>query len=415
LWPADTKAMSDRPHELSAVDRERIETLQRAAADYEREGSLLKAIAACKRILLVDPDHPGTHERIDALCDLLHGETVRPVDNGPVALGPDQPLGDVVLQDVIVETPPVALDDDLTVQPMVEIDLDWTAKHDDEARRLAADTLPRTPLFSCLDAGSLRALVDGARLVELPAEHELFHQGDPGDTLYVIAEGAVVPIAEGEVRKKLAVLEEGDFFGEIGLVTERPRSATIEALVDTKLLAIDRTLVSQLVERQPAVLQVLLRYLRDRLIGRLLHTSPFFTALPADERESVARRFRFVEMADGAILVRQGQPSSGLYALLVGSVQVIHFDGVGDKELAKLEPGDVFGEMSMLTGDEAMASCVAEGKCWALTLSRNDFRALAGESPVVREAVEELAEARRAANENSLVNAPYLDSQLELV
>jgi CRP-like cAMP-binding protein len=407
--------MSERTPALTRVDLERIETLERAAEHYEQQHSPLKAIAACKRILLIDPDHPGTREHIEELCNLLHGETAQPLGDEPVALGPSQPLDDLVLQDVLVETPPVALDDDLTQQPMVEIELDWTARHDDEARRIAADTLPRTPLFSCLDGESLHALVEGARVVELPAEHELFHQGDPGDALYVIAEGAVVPIAEGEVRKKLAVLEEGDFFGEIALVTERPRSATIEALVDTKLLAIDRPLVSQLVERQPLVLQVLLRYLRDRLIDRLLRTSPFFTALPADDREAVAKRFRFVEMADGAILVRQGQPSSGLYALLSGRVQVIHFDGVGDKEIARLEPGDVFGEMSMLTGDEGMASCLADGKCWALTLSRNDFRTLVAESPVVREAVEALAEARRAANETSLVNAPYLDSQLELV
>jgi CRP-like cAMP-binding protein len=159
----------------------------------------------------------------------------------------------------------------------------------------------------------------------------------------------------------------------------------------------------------------LLRYLRDRLIDRLLRTSSFFTALPASERHAVAERFRFVEMADGAVLVRQGQPSSGLYALLSGRVQVIHSDGVGDKQLATLEPGDVFGEMSMLTGDDAMASCLSAGKCWALALSRNDFRELVAEEPVVREAVESLAEARRAANESSLLNAPYLDSQLELV
>ena len=408
--------MSDRKPQLSADDLARIETLDRAAAHYEQQRSPLKAIAACKRILLIDPDHPGTRDRIDALCNQLYGETARALENEPVTLGPGQPLDELVLEDVLVETPPLALDDDLTAQPMVEIELDWKATHNDEARRLAADTLPRTPLFSSLDGESLRALVDGARLVELPAEHELFHQGDPGDALYVIAEGAVVPIAEGEVRKKLAVLEEGDFFGEISLVTERARSATIEALVDTKLLAIDRSLVSQLVDRQPVVLQVLLRYLRDRLIDRLLRTSSFFTLLPASERQAVAERFRFVEMADGAILVRQGQPSSGLYALLSGRVQVIHFDGVGDKNLATLEPGDVFGEMSMLTDDPAMASCLSVGKCWALTLARNDFRELVAEEPVVREAVEELAQMRRASNENSLLNVPYLDNQqMELV
>jgi len=396
-------------------ERDRLDTLERAAERHERQGSPLKAIADCKRILLIDPDHPGIRERIDALCEQLYGGTARPVGHQAVSLEPHQPLEEIVLEDALVETPSVALDDDLTAQPMVEIELDWKSTKGDEARRIAASTLPRTRLFAGLDGQSLRDLVDGARLVELPAEHELFHQGDPGDALYVIVEGAVVPIAEGEVRKKLAVLEEGDFFGEGALVTERPRSATIEALVDTKLLAIDRALVARLVERQPVVLQVLLRYVRDRLMSRLLHTSPLYTALPGGEREAVAERFRMVEIADGAILVRQGQPSSGLYVLMAGRVRVIHFDGVGDKQLATLGPGDVFGEMSMVQDDEAMASCVSSGKCWALALARNDFRALAEADPAVREVVEELAEARRRQNEDSLVSAPYLDAQLDLV
>ena len=407
--------MSSRKPVRPPDDLARLDGLEREAERHERDGSPLKAIAACKRILRIDPDHPGTRQRIDALCGLLHGGAPQSAAHEPVALGPHQPLDELVLEDVLVETPQVALDDDLTAQPMVEIELAWKATHGDEARRLAANTLPRTPLFSHLDAESLRSLVEGARLVDLPAEHELFHQGDPGDSLYVIAEGAVVPIAEGEVRKKLAVLEEGDFFGEISLVTERARSATVEALVDTKLLAIDRALVSRLVEQQPAVLQVLLRYLRDRLIDRLLRTSPFFLALPAGHRESVVRRFRFVETASGALLVRQGQPSSGLYALLAGRVRVIHSDGVGDKQLAVLESGDVFGEMSMLRDEDAMASCVADGKCWLLTLSRNDFRALVDTETQVRDAVEALAEARRTANTSSLLEVPYLDGQLDFV
>jgi CRP-like cAMP-binding protein len=406
--------MSPRAPELSEDDRTRIEALELAVDCYERERSPLKAIAACKRILLVDPDHAGTRDRIERLCGMLHDGRDFDVAK-PVRLEPGRPLEDLVLGEVVDDAPPADLDDDLTAQPLVEIGIDWKLTAGEEARQVAAEALPRTPLFSSLDAESLRRLVDGARLVELAADHELFHQGDPGGVLYVVVEGAVVPIAEGEPRKKLAVLEEGDFFGEVSLVTARPRSATIEALVDSKLLAIDRALVADLVERQPAVLTVLLRYLRDRLIARLVRTSPFFTSLPAAERETVARRFKFLEAADGAMLVRQGQPSSGLYALLSGRVRVIHSDGVGDKQLAVLEAGDVFGEMSMLSGEPGVATCLCDGKCWVLALSRNDYRALADEEPAVREAVEALATARRLANETSLVNQPYLDGRLGLL
>lgn len=396
-------------------DATRIRDLERAVARHEREQSPLKAIAACKRILLIDPDHPGIRERIEALCAGLHAEDDRPAERASVGLSRGAPLDDLVLEDVLGQTPPLALEDDTTAQPMVEIELDWKETAGDDARRWARDTLPRTPLFSSLDARSLRRLIEGARLVELAAGHELFHQGDPGDTLYVVAEGAVVPVAEGETRKKLAVLEEGDFFGEISLVTERPRSATIEALVDTKLLAVDRGLVAELMEAEPQVLEVVLGYVRDRLIDRLVRTSAFFASLPEAQRHAVARRFRFAEMADGAILVRQDQPSAGLFALLSGRVEVIHSDAVGDRRLAQLAPGDVFGEMSMVTSEPAVASCVADGKCWALVLPRRDFERLSVEEPAVAQAVADLAERRRARNETALMETPYLDGQLELL
>jgi len=400
-------------------EAEHLRALERAAERHARDGHLLKAIAACKRILLADPDHAGTRERVEALCARLRGGAAfrDPRVRERVALADNAPLDELVLERVL-PAPPIALDEDLSAQPMVEIELDWketACAETPEARRLAADTLPHTPLFSCLDAESLRGLVQGTRLVELPAGHTLFRQGDPGDALYVVAEGAVVPIAEGEPRKKLAVLEEGDFFGEIGLVTERPRSATIEALVDTKLLAVDRALVSSLVAERPQVLEVLLGYLRGRLVDRLVRTSSFFTALPSADRDALARRFRFVEMAAGAILVQQGQPSPALFALLAGEVDVIISDGMGDKRVATLGTGDVFGEMSMLTDDPAVASCVARGKCWVMTLPRSDFRALLAVAPAVREATEELAAGRRSDNERLLVDIPYLDGQLDFV
>jgi ATP-binding cassette subfamily B protein len=131
---------------------------------------------------------------------------------------------------------------------------------DEAAARAVRELLPKIPLFSFLDEKSLPRLIDGVRLVSLAEGEELFHQGDPGDAMYVIVEGAVIPIAEGEVRKKLAVLEEGDFFGEIALVTSQPRNATIEALVDTTLLSLDRSLVVSLLEASPKLLKALLRF-----------------------------------------------------------------------------------------------------------------------------------------------------------
>ena len=113
--------------------------------------------------------------------------------------------------------------------------------------------LANIPLFGDLDPDSLHTLIRNVRVVSLDARQVLFREGDPANSLYVIAEGAVVPIAEGGRRRKLAVLERGAFFGEIGLMTQRPRNATIESLVETNLLAIDRRLVRRLISGAPSV------------------------------------------------------------------------------------------------------------------------------------------------------------------
>jgi CRP-like cAMP-binding protein len=260
-----------------------------------------------------------------------------------------------------------------------EIPLDATIPPDpagvQATARVVHEMLPKIPLFSSLDQASFRRLIDGVRLVSLGEGEELFHQGDPGDALYVIVEGAVVPIAEGEVRKKLAVLEEGEFFGEIALVTHQARSATIEALVDTTLLSLDRSLVASLLEGSPKLLKVLLRFLRDRLIQRLVRTGSLFAPLDSSERDRVAERFRFLEVREGAILIRQRELSDALFVLLAGEMEVIQSGVDQDRVLARLGVGDVFGEMSVLTGDPAIASVVAKRKSWVLALPRGSLRA----------------------------------------
>ena len=126
------------------------------------------------------------------------------------------------------------------------------------------------PLFGELDPSSLHTLIRKVRVVILEAGQVLFRQGDAANTLYVVVDGAVVPIAEGSRRRKLAVLERGEFFGEIGLMAKQPRNATIEALVPTKLLAIDRRVVRELIRNEPSVAKTILRFLRSRLIDRIL-------------------------------------------------------------------------------------------------------------------------------------------------
>ncbi len=255
--------------------------------------------------------------------------------------------------------------------------------------------LANIPLFGDLDPDSLHTLIRNVRVVSLDAGQVLFREGDPANSLYVIVEGAVVPIAEGGRRRKLAVLERGAFFGEIGLMTQRPRNATIESLVETKLLAIDRSLVRRLISEAPSVATGILRFLRARLIDRQTRTNLFFAAFAHAERAAVARQFRFLEVEDEAKIIERGRAPGGLYVVLSGTLSVVGPEASGswppDKELATLGLGDVFGGLSLLEGRLPSGDVVARGKCWLVVLGEGRFRRILEANPRLERVLRRIA------------------------
>lgn len=251
--------------------------------------------------------------------------------------------------------------------------------------------LASIPLFGDLDPASLHDLIRKVRVVSLSAGEMLFRQGDEANSLYVIFSGAVVPIAEGERRRKLAVLERGAFFGEIGLLTKQPRNATIEALVETRLLAIDRRLVWGLIKKEPSVAKSILRFLRARMIDRQIRTNLFFSAFAHAERESVARQFRILEVKDGTRIVEQGKPAEGLFVVLAGSLETTQREGGVTKSAGALGLGDVFGGLSLLEGAGSKVSVIAQGKCWLVVLGESRFRRILDANPCLVLVLERLS------------------------
>lgn len=107
----------------------------------------------------------------------------------------------------------------------------------------------RVPLFARLDAAAIADLVGMLRARTVPAGTTIIRKGERGDAMYLIASGRVeVESASGKVR-----LEEGDFFGEIALLSREPRSATVTALRPTDLLVLDADDFLRLVDRLPDV------------------------------------------------------------------------------------------------------------------------------------------------------------------
>lgn len=342
-------------------------------------------------------------------------------------LPPGQPLEAVSLATVIPDARAIAGDDDVTgvSDGVIEIPLDLELEYAFDEIDLSEDSgysmealqaLSETPLLASLSPDSLHSLITKVELIDLEAGAQLFREGDHGSTLYVVAEGEVAVITEGPPRVTLSTLGENQFFGEIALVTNQPRSATIEATVPTELLAIERDVFSDLVDDEPGVLKLMLRFLRDRLIHRLVHTSPLFGQFAAEERKSLSDKFRFLEVEPGGAIIEQGTESDGLFVVLSGSLEVVRAEDGKDKRLATLGPGDLCGEMSLLSNDDAIATVKATTKSFVLELPAAKFRTVIMTHPQVLMYVGELAEERRRKFESIIEgSADYVEGRLDLV
>jgi CRP-like cAMP-binding protein len=255
----------------------------------------------------------------------------------------------------------------------------------------AAAALASTPLFAGLPREALEAMVEHLQLMPLGKDELLFREGDPGDALYVIVEGEVAVQAEGPPRVEMARLGAGSFIGEVALLTDQPRSATVTATAESELLRIDRGTLARVLASHGEVLTSLLRFVRDRLVDRWTRTSPLFRPFDAGQRAEIAGRFSFLEIQDGSVLLASGARPDGLYIVLAGQFAVRR----GGVQVAALGPGDLIGETALLSGGVFRSTVVANGKALALCLPASDFRELIMSHPQVLEYIGEHAELSR--------------------
>jgi len=261
-------------------------------------------------------------------------------------------------------------------------------------RAPARPPLPKIPLLSSLNADDLRYVIEHVAMRECEPGDVIMRQGEQGGSLFVIVSGRVQVVAEGPPRRELAALGDGAFFGELALLTNFPRSATVIAAEPTQLLEISRELTSEIIARSPDVLKTLLRFFRDRLLDRLLASSPMFSSFSPEEARGLADKFLFLELDPGMRVINEGERAPGLFLLLCGDARVLR----GQRELARLSPGDLFGEMSLLTRGPASATIVAETKCWTLELPRERFQEIMLTYPQMLEYVSDLADKRKQQN-----------------
>ena len=129
------------------------------------------------------------------------------------------------------------------------------------------DTVLRAPLFAGLERESAMALVTSMKSIDLGRGDALFHEGEPGDRLYVVREGKVkLGRRSNDGRENLlAVLGPGEMLGELSLFDPGPRTSTASAVVDAVVLELGHDQLLAWLQENPTVAIQLLQALARRL------------------------------------------------------------------------------------------------------------------------------------------------------
>jgi predicted acylesterase/phospholipase RssA/CRP-like cAMP-binding protein len=131
----------------------------------------------------------------------------------------------------------------------------------------AVDFLGASEMFRSLDRGVLESIAEQLEPVHVPAGGVFIEQGDPGDCLYVLFHGRLrVFLREGTQERPLQELSPGQVVGEIALLTDQPRAASVSAIRDSDLFRLPKAAFRDLIDRHPSVLRQVSHVLVDRLL-----------------------------------------------------------------------------------------------------------------------------------------------------
>jgi CRP-like cAMP-binding protein len=124
------------------------------------------------------------------------------------------------------------------------------------------ELLKGVPLFSKLDKKGLQDVAQIADELDLPAGKEMATEGDRGREFFVLLKG------EADVTKggqRINTMKEGDFFGEIALVTKMPRTASVTATTDVDVLVITERAFDSLLKKSPEIGRSVAEALAERV------------------------------------------------------------------------------------------------------------------------------------------------------
>ncbi|XP_024537666.1 cAMP-dependent protein kinase regulatory subunit [Selaginella moellendorffii] len=253
------------------------------------------------------------------------------------------------------------------------------------ARERIQHALEKNYLFKSLDKEQTKTVVDSVEEVKYNPNDIIIKQGDEGDKFFLIEIGECEVWLKDPERIRPEMVKRygpGDTFGELALLYNAPRAATVKAITSCTLWAVDR----------PTFRAILMQTTNNKrqLYEKFLAEVPLLKTLTAYERSAIADVLDAEYYEPNTDIIVEGQEGNKFYFVEEGEAEA----RTGDKVLMKYKRGDYFGELALLSNNPRAATVRATTKCKCVSIHRDSFKRLLGK-------VEDILERRKEEYEKT--------------
>ena len=236
---------------------------------------------------------------------------------------------------------------------------------------------------------------------------DIIRQGDEPDNFYIIIRGTVAIIYQPPdgLDDVLNTLGPGDYFGEVGMLRHSRRMATVRALTDVDVMAMDHRTFNNWIESSPEIADELDSVIEQRLLSAVEAPEPLsddlakgMLAYLRSEKRNEGRAVddNAQQFDKGEVIIRQGDRAETFYIILDGFVTVSHTDDKGREQIiTHLTSGNYFGEIGLLEGSARIANITALTDVKVVCFDRDTFKKWMLRSPSSQDELQREAARRR--------------------
>ncbi|GBL88941.1 cAMP-dependent protein kinase type II regulatory subunit [Araneus ventricosus] len=247
----------------------------------------------------------------------------------------------------------------------------------DAQRQRLGEAVRNILLFRSLDVQQMQEVLDAMFERKVKPGDIVIKQGDDGDNFYVIDSGVyhIYVDTDQEKKKLVGKYDNAGSFGELALMYNMPRAATIEAASDGSLWAMNRQTFRRIVLKSA--------FKKRKEYEKLLEGVPMLQTLENYERMNLCDALMPKAYADGELIIKQGDDADGMYFIEDGNVKITMIKQTEDNkevemEVTTLTKGQYFGELALVTQKPRAASAYAVGNVKLAFLDVAAFERLLG-------------------------------------